>query len=91
MENMPALINHCHLAIIVLNLLFGVDEYPTIAYHEDGKAYKRSWRSQYTSRQIIQMLASILQAKRYSQREGQCFQLVAVATHRDCVPWFRLR
>ena len=85
LENLPSLVHHCHLAILVLNLMFGLDEHPSIDYHEEGEAYKRSLPSQYSNRQIIQKLASTLQAKRFSQQRGQCCQLLVVATHRDCV------
>ena len=81
MENMPTIINHCHLAVIVLNLLYGVDDYPPVDFHKDGKAYKRALPSHYTNRQMIQKLASTLQAKGYSLEKGQCFRLVSVATH----------
>ena len=86
LENLPSLIHHCHLIVLVLNLMFGLDEHPSIDYHEKGKAYKRALPYQYSNRQIIQKLASTLQAKRFSQKEEQCFQLLVVATHRDCVP-----
>ena len=34
---------------------------------------------------MIQKLASTLQAKRFSRKKGQCFRLLVVATHKDCV------
>ena len=37
LESVPSLIHHCHLAILVLNLMFGLDEHPSIHYHEEGK------------------------------------------------------
>ena len=86
LENLPSLIHHCHLIVLVLNLMFGLDEHPSIDYHEKGKAYKRALPSQFSNRQIIQKLASTLQAKRFSQKEDHCFRLLVVATHRDCVP-----
>ena len=89
MENMPSLIHSCHLAVLVMNLLYDVDDHPSIHYHEEGKKYKRALRSQYSSRQIIQKLAATLQAKRFS-KEGESFRLVTVATHRDCVWKFKL-
>jgi hypothetical protein len=70
--------------------MFGLDEHPSIDYHKEGKALKRVAPFQYSNRQIIQKLASTLQAKRFSQRDGQGFRLLVVATHRDCVPFFRL-
>ena len=89
MESMPSLVHNCHLAVLVLNLVYGLDDYPSIDYHEEGKRYKRALPSQYSTRQIIQKLASTLQAKRFSQQAGQCFKLLVVATHRDRVPWWR--
>ena len=86
LEDVPSLIHHCHLAILVLNLMFGLDEHPSIDYHEEGKTYKRLSPYQYSNRQIMQKLASTLQAKRFSQSEGKCFRLLVVATHKDCVP-----
>ena len=86
MENMPSYVHNCHLVVLVLNLMFGLDEYPPIHYHDDkGKAFKRALPSQHTNRQIIQKVASTLQAKRFSRKAGQCFRLLAIATHRDCV------
>ena len=86
LENVPSLIYHCHLAVLVLNLMFGLNDYPSIDYHEEGKAYERESPSrQYTNRQIIQKLASTLQAKRFSENKGR-FRLLVVATHRDMVP-----
>ena len=35
---------------------------------------------------VMQRLASTLQAKRFSQSEGQCFRLLVVATYKDGVP-----
>ena len=90
LESVPSLIHHCHLAILVLNLMFGLDEHPSIDYHEEGKTYKRLSPSQYSNRQIMQKLASTLQAKRFSQSEGQRFRLLVVATHKDCVPHGKL-
>ena len=86
MENMTSYVHSCHLVVLVLNLMFGVDEYPLIHYHDDkGTAYKRALPSQHTNRQIIQKVASTLQAKRFSHKAGQCYRLLAIATHRDCV------
>ena len=87
MGSVPSLIHHCDLAMLTVNLKFDVDEYPPIHYHEKGRKYKRALPSQFSNRQIIQKLAMTLQAKRFAQREGQCFRLLVVATHRDCVPW----
>ena len=86
LENMPSLIHYCHLAVLVLNLLHGLDDYPSVHYHEEGKKYERMVQSHYSNRQIMQKLAATLQAKRFSLKEGQCFRLIAVVSHRDCVP-----
>ena len=85
MEMMPHLIHSCHLAVLVLNLVFGLDDYPPIQLHEKGIAYEKALPSQFTNRQVIQKLASTLQAKRFSRKKGQCFRLLVVATHKDCV------
>ena len=85
MEIMPSLIHNAHLAVLVLNLLFGLDECPPVTFHEKGKAYNRALPSQHTSRQIILKLASTLQSKRFSCKRGQRFRLLVVATHKDCV------
>ena len=99
LENLPSLIHHCHLIVLVLNLMFGLDEHPSIDYHEEGEAYKRASPSQFSNRHLMQKLASTLQAKRFYQQKAfqkeqtqakhsssPCFQLLVVATHRDCVP-----
>ena len=85
MEIMPSLVHNANLAVLVLNLLFGLDECPPVTFHEKGKAYNRALPSQHTSRQIILKLASTLQSKRFSCKRGQHFRLLVVATHRDCV------
>ena len=85
MVNMPIFILFCHLVFVVFNLLFRVDDFPPMHYHEEGKAFERKLKFPFSNRQIIQKLASTLQAKRFSRKKGQCFRMVAVATHRDCV------
>ena len=98
LENLPSLIHHCHLIVLVLNLMFGLDEHPSIDYHEEGETYKRALPSQFSNRQIMQKVASTLQAKRFYQQKvfqkeqtqakhssSPCFRLLVVATHRDCV------
>ena len=99
LENLPSLIHHCHLIVLVLNLMFGLDEHPSIDYHVEGEAYKRASPSQFSNRHLMQKLASTLQAKRFYQQKtfqkeqtqakhssSLCFRLLVVATHRDCVP-----
>ena len=85
MERMPCLIHNANLAILVVNLLYGLDERPSVRFHVEGMAYKREMPSQYSTQQMIKKLAATLQAKRSSHKKGSLFQIVVVATHRDCV------
>ena len=41
MVNMPIFILFCHLVFIVFNLLFRVDDFPPMHYHEEGKTFNR--------------------------------------------------
>lgn len=88
MESMQCLIYKCHLAVLVLNLMHEIDGYPSIDYHENGRKYTQNRSSHYTNRQLIQMLASTLQAKRFSSSNGS-FQLLVIATHQDCLHWWQ--
>ena len=81
-ERMQCLIHNANLAILVVNLLYGLDERLPVHIHVEGVAYKREMPSQYSTRQMIRKLATILQAKRSSH---SFFQILVVATHRDCV------
>ena len=85
MEVLPCLIHHSHLTVVVMNLAYGLDKYPPIAFHEKGTAFKKSGRSQRTNRQVIQQLACTMKAKRPSRKRGQYSRIIAVGTHRDCV------
>ena len=85
MERMPCLIRNANLAILVVNLLYDLDERPSVRFHVKGVAYKREIPSQYSTRQMIKKLAATLQAKRSSRKKGSLFQILVVATHRDCV------
>ena len=85
MERMPCLIHNANLAILVVNLLYSLDEHPPIHFHVEGVAYKREMPSQYSTQQMIKKLAATLQAKRSSHKKGILFQILVVATHRDCV------
>ena len=85
MEVMPSLIHNANLAVLVLNLMYGLDEHPPIDFHEKGKGFKHKRLSQYSGRQIIMKLASTLQAKKSCLKIGTIFRLIVVATHRDCV------
>ena len=85
MERMPCFIHNANLAVLVVNLLYGLDEHPPVRFHVKGVAYKREMPSQYSTRQMIKKLAATLQAKWSSHRKGSLFQILVVATHRDCV------
>ena len=85
MERMPCLIHNANLAVLVVNLLCNLDERPSVRFHVKGVAYKREMPPQYSTRQMIRKLAVTLQAKRSSQKNGNLFQILVVATHRDCV------
>ena len=82
MEVMPCLIHNANLALLVVNLMYGLDEQPALNYHVKGVAYERKLLSQYTSRQIILKLVSTLKCKKFSRK---VFRILVVATHPDCV------
>ena len=84
-ESLPSLIHNYHLVIAVVNLMYGVEDYPSLdSYYEERKSAQKN-PFQFTNRHIIQKLASTLQAKRFTQKQGQHFKLIVIATHRDCV------
>ena len=84
-ESLPSLIHNYHLVIAVVNLMYGVEDYPSLdSYYEERKSAQKI-PFQFTNRHIIQKLASTLQAKRFTQKQGQHFKLIVIATHRDCV------
>ena len=85
MERMPCLIHNANLAILVVNLLYGLDERPPVRFHVKGVAYKLDMPSQYSTRQVIKKLAATLLAKRSSHKKGSFFHILVVATHRDRV------
>ena len=85
MEMMPCLVHNANLAVVVVNLKFGLDEHVPIHFHVEDIAYTRLMSSQHTSRQIIEKLACTFQAKRLSPMKGKVFRILVVATHRDCV------
>ena len=82
MEVMPSFIHNANLALVLVNLEYGLNECPEANYHEEGVRYERQMSSHYTGRDIILKLASTLQAKKSFQ---ESFSLFIVATHRDCV------
>ena len=85
METMPSIVYNANLLVLVLNLMYSLDEHPPILFHAKGVAYKRKMPSQYSTRQIIKKLVATLQAKRYFHKRGNLFRILVVATHRDCV------
>ena len=85
METMPSLIHNSNLTLLVMNLAQSLDEYPPIAFYEDGTAYKRPLLSALTNRQVIHQLACTLQAKRLTYTGSQLSKLSIIGTHRDCV------
>ena len=85
MERMPCLIHNANLAVLLINLLYNLDEHPSVCFHVKGVAYKREMLSQYSTRQMIRKLAATLRAKMSSHKKGSLFQFLVVATHRDCV------
>ena len=85
MEVMPSFIHNANLALLVLNLMYSLDEHPPISLHIEGVDYKRKLSSQYTVRQIVLKLASTLQSKMSRQLTSTNLRLLVVATHPDCV------
>ena len=82
MEVMPSLIHNADIAVVLINLEYGLDECPKISYHDRGVGYECQLSSNYTARDIILKLASTLHAKKSLH---QTFHILIVATHRDCV------
>ena len=65
MEVMPSLIHNATLAIMVVNIDYGLDNHPEVNFHEDGVEYERKVSSRYTCRDVIMKLASTLHAERF--------------------------
>ena len=82
MEVMPSLIHNANLAMVLVNLKYGLNECPPVNYHEEGVAYTRNIPSRYTSREVILKLVSTLHGKKLLKVQ---FRILIVATHRDCV------
>ena len=90
MEVMPCLIHNSDLTILVLNLEQPLDAYPKVAFHRDGKSFKRPLPSALTHRQIIKQLARTMQAKICVRVGGHGSKLIVIGTHYDCIwPWKR--
>ena len=90
MEVMPCLIHNSDLTILVLNLEQPLDAYPKIAFHRDGKGFKRLLPSALTHSQIIKQLARTMQAKICVRVGGHGSKLIVIGTHYDCIwPWKR--
>ena len=87
MEVMPCLIHNSNLTVIVVDLTQSLDAYPKLAFHRDGKDFRRPIGSALTNRQIIQQFIHTMQAKRCSKRGGKHFKFMVIGTHRDRL-WF---
>ena len=82
MEVMPSLIHNANLAIVLVDLRYGLNERPPVSYNEAGVCHKHGLPSQYTGRDVVLKLVSTLHAKRSL---NEAFRLLIIATHRDCV------
>ena len=82
MEVMPSLIHNASLALVLVNLKYGLNEHPPVDCHKSGVPFKREHPSHYTGRDIILKLVSTLHARK---NLNESFHLLIVATHRDCV------
>ena len=83
MEVMPSLIHNANLAMVLINLKYGLNKCQMLDYHEEGEQYQRPLAQCYISgKDVILKLASTLNAKRSA---GKYFRILVVATHRDCV------
>ena len=82
MEVMPSLIHNADLAMVLVNLKYGLNECPPVNYHEKGVAYTHNNPSRYTGREVILKLVSTLHGKKLLKEQ---FRILIVATHRDCV------
>ena len=82
MEVMPSLIHNANLAMVLVDLQYGLNECPPVNYHEEGVAYTHNSLSRYTSREVILKLVSTLHGKKFLKEQ---FCVLIVATHRDCV------
>ena len=82
MEVMPSLIHNASLALVLVNLKYGLNDHPPVDCHKGGVPFKREHPSHYTGRDIILKLVSTLHARK---NLSESFHLLIVATHRDCV------
>ena len=67
MEVMPSFFHNANLALVLVNLMYGLNECPQANNHEEGVCYERQMSSHYTDRDIIMKLASTLQAKTFQE------------------------
>ena len=81
-EVMPSLIHNANLAMVLVDLRYGLNERPPVSFHEAGVCHKHGLPSQYTGRDVVLKLVSTLHAKRSL---NEAFRLLVIATHRDCV------
>ena len=86
MEIMPSIIHNPNLAVVVLNLMYGLDDHPPVSFHVKGVAYRQKVPSRYTARHILNKIVATLLAKRFSRKKkSNLFRLLVVATHQDAV------
>ena len=79
MEVIPSLIHNANIAMVLINLKYGLNECQMLDYHEEGEQYQ--WPHT-TSKDAILKLVSTLRAKRSA---GKYLCILVVATHCDCV------
>ena len=87
MEVIPSLIHNSHIIALVVNLAQSFDDHSQMAFHEDGRKFKRPHPFVLTNRQMILQLIRTMQAKR-SMNEDQQFKIIVIGTHRDKL-WFK--
>ena len=85
MEVAPSLIHNSNITIVVVNISQSLDACPQIAFHENGKMYKRAEPSTRTNRQIIEQLLRTMQAKRPIRYGDPRSKFMVIGTHRDQV------
>ena len=87
MEVMPCVMHNSHIIALVVNLAQSLDVCPPVAFHEDGKKFKRPYLPALSNRQIILQLIRTMQAKRSKNEGSQLLKIMVIGTHRDCVWW----
>ena len=85
MEVAPSLVHNSNITIVVVNISQSLDAYPQIAFHENGKMYKRAEPSTRTNREIIEQLVRTMRAKRPIRYGDPRSKFMVIGTHRDQV------